>query len=59
MTKNVYKGVLAACMTYHCEKESQFNNAHGFTSGELEELLPQDFVKIFNFRAYGIEEPTN
>ena len=59
MSKNPYKGGLAVFMTYHQGKEPPYNNCHKFTSGELEELVLQDIVKFFNFRAYGIEEPTD
>ena len=59
MTKNVYKGSLAAFMTYHHEKALLYNANHKCTSGEMEELLLQDLLKFFNFRACGMEKPTD
>ena len=59
MSKNPYKGVMAAFMTYHHKKEPPYRNTHEFSQAELEELVPEDIVKFFNFRAYGLEEPTD
>ena len=59
MSKNFYKGILVTFMTYHHGKDPPYNLSHKFTSGQLQDVIPQDFVNFFSFRAYGVEDPTD